>query len=53
MVFSLTAAGAETVSWPTGQLYGDIEIAGPGDFGPYTFVKYMVKVEADVTLPTA
>jgi hypothetical protein len=47
--FTLSAAGTETASWPTGQLYGDIQIQGPGDFGPYTFAKYVVKVEPDVT----
>lgn len=47
--FTLTAAGSETASWPLGTLYGDIQIEGPSDFGPYTFVKYIIKVEADVT----
>lgn len=47
--FTLTAEGAQTADWPLGQLYGDIEISGPDEFGPYTFAKYMVKVEPDIT----
>jgi len=51
VVFTLSAAGTETALWPTGQLYGDIEIEGPGDFGPYTFAKFIVKVDPDITQP--
>ena len=47
--FYLTAAGSETASWPVGILYGDIQIEGPGDFGPYTFAKFIIKVEPDIT----
>lgn len=48
--FLLTASGTETAGWPLGQVYGDIQIEGPGDFGPYTFAKFVVKVEPDITL---
>ena len=51
--FTLTATGDETAGWPISQLYGDIEIKGsndgPDSFGPYTFAKYVIKVEPDIT----
>lgn len=51
VIFTLSAPGSLTALWPVSQLYGDIEIEGPADFGPYTFAKYVVKVEADITQP--
>jgi hypothetical protein len=48
-VVTLTIPGTITAGFDTGVLYGDVQIAGPGDFGPYTPYRYTINVTPDIT----
>jgi hypothetical protein len=47
---TLTIPGSSTAGFPVNTpLFGDVEIYGPGDFGPYTPVDFIIMVEPDIT----
>jgi hypothetical protein len=50
VVEPLTIAGADTATFPINTpLYGDVQISGPGDFGPYTAVEFILVVKPDIS----
>lgn len=48
LTFVMDVAGAATALWPTGKLYGDIQITDP-THGIRTPLKFVLPVAADIT----
>ena len=46
----LDIPGSSTSAFPVNiPLYGDVQIQGPGDFGPYTPVEFIIIVKPDIS----